>query len=231
MFNDICSMLSNILTSNVLILGKNGKLLGKLIIDEHSFLDIKIGTYINTLVKDELNAIMDTKHNLKDSDFSMNLLSTNHFENHNICVIPIICSGIRQGTLLLYKFNGSYTTEDIIVSEYGATIVGLEILRSESEESTEKHRKNSIVKSAISTLSYSELEAILHIFSELSGYEGLVIASKIADKVGITRSVIVNALRKLESAGVIESRSLGMKGTYIKVLNTVLIDELNKLKK
>ena len=41
-------------------------------------------------------------------------------------------------------------------------------------------------------------------------------ASKIADRVGITRSVIVNALRKLESAGVIESRSLGMKGTYIK---------------
>ena len=28
-----------------------------------------------------------------------------------------------------------------------------------------------------------------------------------ADRVGITRSVIVNALRKLESAGVIESRS------------------------
>ena len=33
--------------------------------------------------------------------------------------------------------------------------------------------------------------------------------------VGITRSVIVNALRKFESEGVIESRSSGMKGTYI----------------
>ncbi len=56
-------------------------------------------------------------------------------------------------------------------------------------------------------------------------------ASKIADRVGITRSVIVNALRKFESAGVIESRSSGMKGTYIKVLNDVLFDEIEELKR
>ena len=44
-------------------------------------------------------------------------------------------------------------------------------------------------------------------------------------------SFIVNALRKFESAGVIESRSSGMKGTYIKVLNDVVFDELEELKK
>ena len=47
---------------------------------------------------------------------------------------------------------------------------------------------------------------------------------------GITRSVIVNALRKFESAGVIESRSSGMKGTYIKVLNDYIFDELDEIK-
>ena len=54
-------------------------------------------------------------------------------------------------------------------------------------------------------------------------------ARKIADRVGITRSVIVNALRKFESAGVIESRSSGMKGTYIKVINEVVFEEIKKL--
>ena len=78
--------------------------------------------------------------------------------------------------------------------------------------------------------SFSELEAITHIFEELDGNEGILVASKIADRVGITRSVIVNALRKFESAGVIESRSSGMKGTYIKVLNDVVFDELKALK-
>ena len=43
-------------------------------------------------------------------------------------------------------------------------------------------------------------------------------------------AVIVNALRKFESAGVIESRSSGMKGTYIKVLNDVVFDELKNIK-
>ena len=44
--------------------------------------------------------------------------------------------------------------------------------------------------------------------------------------VGVTRSVIVNAFRKLESAGIIESRSLGMKGTFIKVLSPLFVEEL-----
>ncbi len=100
--------------------------------------------------------------------------------------------------------------------------LGLEMMRSVNEENEEEKRKVSIVRSAINTLSYSELEAILHIFDELDGNEGILVASRIADRVGITRSVIVNALRKFESAGVIESRSSGMKGTYIKVVNDVV---------
>ena len=105
------------------------------------------------------------------------------------------------------------------------------MLRAVNEENAEEQRKVNVVKSAINTLSFSEMEAIVHIFDELNGMEGILVASKIADRVGITRSVIVNALRKFESAGVIESRSSGMKGTYIKVLNDVVFDEVKELKK
>ena len=104
------------------------------------------------------------------------------------------------------------------------------MLRAVNEESAEETRKINVVKSAISTLSYSEMEAIVHIFDELDGMEGILVASKIADRVGITRSVIVNALRKFESAGVIESRSSGMKGTYIKVLNDVVFDQIDQIR-
>ena len=123
-----------------------------------------------------------------------------------------------------------YDIDDIILTEYGTTVVGLEMMRSVNEENEEEKRKVAIVRSAINTLSYSELEAILHIFDELDGNEGILVASRIADRVGITRSVIVNALRKFESAGVIESRSSGMKGTYIKVVNDVVFDELDRIR-
>ena len=102
-------------------------------------------------------------------------------------------------------------------------------MRSVNEETAEESRKKKIVRSAIDTLSTSELDAIKSIFKELDGNEGTLVASKIADNVGITRSVIVNALRKFESAGVIESRSSGMKGTYIKVVNEYVFEELSKL--
>jgi transcriptional pleiotropic repressor len=144
-------------------------------------------------------------------------------------IAPLDIAGERLGTLFVYRYDRQYDIDDIILCEYGTTVVGLEMMRSVNEESAEENRKVQIVRSAISTLSFSELEAITHIFKELDGTEGILVASKIADSVGITRSVIVNALRKFESAGVIESRSSGMKGTYIKVLNDAVFDELAKV--
>ena len=129
----------------------------------------------------------------------------------------------------MVKAEEEFAEEELILCEYSSTIVGLEILRSKQDEIEIEARKKAVVQLAIGTLSYSELEAVEHIFNELNGQEGLLVASKIADKVGITRSVIVNALRKFESAGLIESRSLGMKGTHIKILNDRLLDELKKI--
>jgi transcriptional pleiotropic repressor len=131
----------------------------------------------------------------------------------------------------MYRTKRPYEIDDIILSEYGTTVVGLEMMRSQSEESEEENRKTQVVKSALNTLSYSELEAIIHIFDELNGTEGVLVASRIADRVGITRSVIVNALRKFESAGVIQSKSSGMKGTYIKVMNDAVYAQLEELRK
>lgn len=93
---------------------------------------------------------------------------------------PIDIAGERLGTLFIYKCDKQYEIDDIILSEYGTTVVGLEMMRSVNEETAEEERKVQIVKSAIGTLSFSELEAMVHIFEELDGSEGLLVASKIA---------------------------------------------------
>ena len=152
------------------------------------------------------------------------------FKDGLTTIVPIVGGGERLGTLILARLKEDFHDDDLILAEYGATVVGMEILREKSEEIEIEARSKAVVQMAINSLSYSEHEAIEHIFNELDGNEGLLVASKIADRVGITRSVIVNALRKLESAGVIESRSLGMKGTYIKVLNNKFLEELEKQK-
>ena len=230
-FNDICEVLSSILLSDILVISKKGKVLGiknrpdidkieELVADD-------IGGHIDSLLNERLLNILSTKENVNLATLGF---ESEGVENYQAIVTPIDIAGERLGTLFIYKYGESYSIDDIILSEYGTTVVGLEMMRSVNEENAEENRKVQIVKSAISTLSFSELEAITHIFDELNGNEGILVASKIADRVGITRSVIVNALRKFESAGVIESRSSGMKGTYIKVVNDVVFDEINKLK-
>ncbi len=230
-FNDICEILSDILESNILVISKKGKVLGvknrEDIEEIHELIKDNVGGYIDNMLNERLLNVLSTKENVNLMTLGFEFDDVNQYQ---AIITPIDIAGERLGTLFLYKCNAQYTIDDIILSEYGTTVVGLEMMRSVNEENAEENRKIQIVKSAISTLSFSELEAITHIFDELEGNEGILVASKIADRVGITRSVIVNALRKFESAGVIESRSSGMKGTYIKVLNDVVFDELKKLK-
>ena len=229
-FNDICSVLSDILESNVLVISKKGKVLGISQyhgVDEiHELIVDRVGGLIDPLLNERLLGILSTKENVNLQPLGF------EFENirkYQALVAPIDIAGERLGTLFLYKYEKDYEIDDIILSEYGTTVVGLEMMRSVHEENAEEIRKRQIVQSAIGTLSVTELEAILLIFGEMKGTECTLGASRIADKAGITRSVIVNALRKFESGGVIESRSSGMKGTNIKVINDAVFDELRQI--
>ena len=231
-FNDICAVLTEILDSNVLVVSKKGKILGVSKCDHvreiHELITEAVGSHIDSMLNERLLSVLSTKENVNLETLGF---SADAVEGCQAIITPIDIAGERLGTLFIYKQDATYSIDDIILSEYGTAVVGLEMLRSVNEESAEETRKEHVVQAAISTLSFSELEAIIHIFKELDGTEGILVASKVADRVGITRSVIVNALRKFESAGVIESRSSGMKGTYIKVLNDYVFTELERIEK
>ncbi len=230
-FDDICEILSAELDSDVYVVSRRGKILGHKFVNTvtpmEKFTSILEEMKFSDEYNDTLLKIGETKTNLGvDSRYVLNMEKEYEDKNKLTTIVPINGNRERLGTLILVTLDNEFSDEDIVLMEYSATIIGLEILRSKQLESEENQRKNDVVDLAINTLSYSEKEAINHIFKELNGNEGLLVASRIADKVGITRSVIVNALRKLESAGVIRSRSLGMKGTRITILNDKLLDKL-----
>lgn len=234
-FSEMTEVLSEIIEANSFVVSRKGKILGYTIaqsvdndriqkmLEERRF-PAEYSTHLLRVDETSANLKIESPHTIfpvEDKDLYTKGLTT---------IVPIIGGGDRLGTLILSRVNDNFTDDDLILAEVGATVVGMEILRERTEEIEQEARSKAVVQMAIGSLSYSELEAVEHIFEELDGKEGLLVASKIADRVGITRSVIVNALRKLESAGVIESRSLGMKGTYIKVLNEKLLPELDKLR-
>ena len=232
---EMSETLSDIIDATIFIVSLSGKILGsslkyrfqhenlKQLLDHGQFPE----EFTNLLTN-----INETSSNLDvDSVYSV-FPSENKdlFVNGLTTIVPLIGGGKRIGTFILARLDKPFEGDDLILAEYGSTVVGMEILHEISKEIEKEARSKAVVQMAIGSLSYSELEAIEHIFHELGGKEGILVTSKIADRVGITRSVIVNALRKLESAGVIESRSLGMKGTYIKVLNDTFLVEIEKLK-
>ncbi len=234
-FKELANMLSDMIKANVYIVEKNGKILGyglteyELTLEWNQIMNVEKrfpGNFNETLLK-----IEETIKNIenKEAFYVFSKEENEVFKKKNLTIVPIRAGGQRLGTLVLARLNTQFTDDDLILAEYGATVVGIEIMRAQQEEIQVQARNRAIVSMALESLSFSEQEAIHHIFQELEGNEGLLVASKVADRVGITRSVIVNAIRKLESAGVIESRSLGMKGTYIKVLNPLFLENLEKL--
>ena len=232
-FDELCNTLYDVLDTNIYIVNRNGKVLSShfdrgeetpFVLNDEEKLHL-----LPTQYNDKLLEISETKENLTYDAireyFGMDYDMADKFHTF----VPIIFGGKRVATLVLARSSKAFSDEDIAIAEYGATVVGIEVARGMALEEEAGDRRKNAVSNALETLSYSELEAVSKIFAELKGDEGLLVASKIADKSGITRSVIVNALRKLESAGVIESRSLGMKGTRIKITNEFLREEISKL--
>lgn len=82
-------------------------------------------------------------------------------------------------------------------------------------------------KKVVKCLSLTEEDCVREVLKQHKEmkYEddyGLTVTSTIAKHLGISHSVINNALRKLSGADLIDTRSLGMKGTMIHVKNKYL---------
>ena len=232
-FMELCAILSELMDANAYISNVRGKVLGvhyAIEADSAALSDPETGVnFFPIEYSEELMKVTETVYNISP-DEAMNIFKYEYDTAGKYhMIIPIMGGGQHWGTVVLVRYEPPFDEIDIALGEYGATVVGLEIQRQKSMEIEEEERKRSVVQMAIGTLSFSEIEAVIQIFKELVGNEGILVASRIADQAKITRSVIVNALRKLESAGVIESRSLGMKGTHIKVLNSKFYEELAKL--
>lgn len=235
-FNAIAKLMRDVIGANVYIVGRKGGVKGYSLMHEFECDIMREQVLLNKrFPASYLNFIMgikETMANIPHLEQKCSFLQDNKciFDGKMTTIVPIYGNGERIGTLIVAKYDASFDDEDLLLAEYAATVLGVEILHDREARVAEETRKKVMVQIAFSTLSYSELEAIVNILGELKGDEGLLVASKIADRVGITRSVIVNALRKFESADLIETKSLGMKGTYIKVKNEFIFDELKKNK-
>ena len=229
-YSKFSKILSDFSNSNVYFIDSAGALLGYSWLPEYKSQTLLDGSFKDGVMPAEVVAKMNKCKNSEVHDEDAFLFDDDYSgkrpEKH-LMYVPIIgVSSERLGTIMLVRFHAPFLTEDVLLAEYFGIMAAIQIINEHAKAVEETSRNRMSLQMAIRALSYSELESMRHIIGGLGGTEGIAIASKVADKVGVTRSVIVNALRKLESAGLIESRSLGMKGTYIKILSPMLPEYL-----
>ena len=142
LFNDICEVMVETLDSNILVISRKGKVLGvgtcPGVEEINELIDSEVGGYIDKLLNERLLGVLSTKENVN--------LETLGFESENIgryvaIISPIDIAGERTGYFVYVPQRKTYDIEDIIVSEYGTTVVGLEMMRSVHEENAEENRK------------------------------------------------------------------------------------------
>ena len=234
-FHEVAEFLSRVMTCNVYIVGRKGKILGYGVA-EHALTEewIEIMTREQRFPGDfnkHLLRVEQTEANMQDKEafYVFSPEENESFRSKYITIAPIIGGRERQGTLVFARSSKPFDDDDVILAEYSASIVALEVVHSRQQVKEEEGRQRALAHLAVDSLSYSELQAAKYLVDAVKvSTDGIVVSSQIADEHGVTRSVIVNSIRKLESAGTIESRSLGMKGTHLRVLNPYVEDELTR---
>jgi transcriptional pleiotropic repressor len=234
-FHDVAEFLSRVMQCNVYIVGRKGKILGYGV-NEHDLTE----EWLDIMTKEQrfpgdfnkhLLRIEQTIANIQDKEpflvFSPE--ENESFRSKFIAIAPVIGARERQGTLVFARSSRPFDDEDMVLMEYSASIVALEIVHARQQRKEEESRLRALAHLAVESLSFSELQAAKYLMDAVrESPDGIVVSSQIADEHGVTRSVIVNSIRKLESAGTIESRSLGMKGTHLRILNPYVEDEINR---
>lgn len=236
-YNELAKLLAEVVDANIYILKCDGNVLGICTIPsmkcEHMESLISKREEEKTMEYFRFSPVREAVINLHYTDEICVVDKTTKCNKGERvrCMWPIYVHGEYRGVFLVTRMGSEdFSEDDIIVCEHAITCVSLVVMHVTEKEEAEAERKRQMVRMGFDTLSYSEMEAIGHVLMSMDRKEGLLVASKIADEAGITRSVIVNALRKLESAGLIATRSLGMKGTFIKVKNEFIFDELKVTK-
>ena len=132
-FNDICEVLTGILESDILVISKKGKVLGsseckgvdiieELIVDE-------VGGFIDPDLNERLLGVLSTKENVNLETLGFG----DETRKYRAIISPVDIAGERLGTLFIYRSDREYDIDDIILTEYGTTVVSLEMLRSVNE--------------------------------------------------------------------------------------------------
>lgn len=254
----VAKVLSNVIGANVYIADVNGEILGYAFLNDFEcdlMLDKVVGQgRFPRNYSERLLTFNETSANRRSRSGRCAFADNTEcmFKNKITTIVPIY--GVRQriGTLLVSKYDGECSDDDILLAEYGAAVIGLEMLHNQNNTQKSRQEDDDAVIRTLKSMSFHEQLAVVAIVKQLEARDlfrfsiffddDSVILHRLKDDDGvvateiflmwnITRSVIVNSIRMMQVAKIVSSKSMGMKGTRLTITNNklpVMIDEFIK---
>ena len=151
-FDEMCELMSELMDANVYIANRTGKVIGvgsKIKSDSMAISDAETGSQVfPEEYNEELMRVRETVANVSGEE-ALKIFKYDYDTSDKLhTIIPILGGGKRWGTLILTRYTPEFTEEDLVLGEYGATIVGMEIQRRKSLEREEEEREIAMVQMA-----------------------------------------------------------------------------------
>ena len=143
-FMEMAEVLKDTIGANVYVMSRKGKILGAAVANplEQSELQnwVDEAGRIPEAYNEKLKQIGETTSSGEpDAPYAPIITELSvPFGQNCLTVVPIIGGGERIGTMLVTRSDGHFHEDDLVLAEYGATVVGMEILRERSEEIRQK---------------------------------------------------------------------------------------------
>jgi|LSQX01.1.fsa_nt_gb transcriptional pleiotropic repressor len=153
------------------------------------------------------------------------------FQNRYYSIYPIFSMFKKTAGILFIRYEDQFSEADKVLCEYTCAIVSIEMLRQEQERAAALSSQAAKAKVTVESLSFSEKKASRAIMREIDWKCGEVFLNAIASQTYTAPSTVSGALKKLELATLIHTRSRGVKGMYVEVRNPNLRTELDKFER
>lgn len=248
-YDSIARVISNIIDANVYIVGIDGTIKGNAFRDDFEC-DIMLDKVVDQgrfprSYAEMLLTFNETAPNRRSKTGKCAFADHTDciYNGKNTTIVPIYGVRRRIGTLVVAKYGEDFNDDDLLLAEYGASVVGMEMLHEEEAYRQSQQEEEDAVLRTLKAMSFHEQLAVVAIVKQLEDndlfrfsltmYDDKIVMQKLKDDEGvvateiylmwnITRSVIVNSIRMMQVAKVVSSKSMGMKGTRLNIINNKL---------
>ena len=169
----VAKVLSNVIGANVYIADVNGEILGYAFLNDFEcdlMLDKVVGQgRFPRNYSERLLTFNETSANRRSRSGRCAFADNTEcmFKNKITTIVPIY--GVRQriGTLLVSKYDGECSDDDILLAEYGAAVIGLEMLHNQNNTQKSRQEDDDAVIRTLKSMSFHEQLAVVAIVKQL----------------------------------------------------------------